>query len=131
MSANASELEARSLAARVAELTATLDTALCGHLEEELQHASSRARDIVAPFAAEADAAVARRLLAEGGVVAEEPPRPEGEARVRAVEAAVAPGARAASSERAGGRTLLAGTRHAARSRLACVHRLMTVNFTI
>ena len=42
---------------RVAELTATLDTALRGHLEEELQHASSRARDIVAPFAAEADAA--------------------------------------------------------------------------
>ena len=55
---------------RVAELTATLDTALRGHLEEELQHASSRARDIVAPFAAEADAAAAEQralaaLLAE------------------------------------------------------------------
>ena len=54
---------------RVAELTATLDTALRGHLEEELQHASS-ARDIVAPFAAEADAAAAEQralaaLLAE------------------------------------------------------------------
>ena len=55
---------------RVAELTATLDTALRGHLEDELQHASSRARDIVAPFAAEADAAAAEQralaaLLAE------------------------------------------------------------------
>ena len=36
---------------RVDELSSTLDTALRAHLEEELQRAISRSREIVAPFA--------------------------------------------------------------------------------
>jgi len=50
---------------RVDELSASLDASLRAHLEEELQRAASRSRDVVAPFARlverEAAAQVERR----------------------------------------------------------------------